>query len=257
MASDILRGDNEPKIYGVLVVVLSLHLSVVSGDPGNVCPDFTATFVAVLDQDIDFPTIIPDSEYTFFKEILGFRDDDIQHAFEDALKFFNETYGLDFSVSQPNEQNEYLLGNTRMIPFTFHEDYHFQLALSNWIQTGNTRFSCREIHVGGFCVFIGGERRLFGDYGGINGKLVGAGSIVEYGFYRIDVCDQSPVILTFKTATPIRQESVDGIITYNFDIYNNVLGHGKALGSSVFTRYPDNPTKYRSNLNIVHTFPAN
>ena len=145
-----------------------------------------------------------------------------------------------------------------MIPFTFHEDYHLQLALSNWIQTGNTRFSCREIHVGGgFCVFIGGERRLFGDYGGINGKLVGAGSIVEYGFYRIDVCDQSPVILTFKTATPIRQESVDGIITYNFYIYNNVLGHGKALGSSVFTRYPDNPTKYRSNLNIVHTFPAN
>ena len=51
----------EPKIYGVLVVVLSLQLTVVSGDTAHVCPDFTATFVAVLDQDIDFPTIIPDS----------------------------------------------------------------------------------------------------------------------------------------------------------------------------------------------------
>ena len=51
----------------------------------------------------------------------------------------------------------------------------------------------------GFVILFRGECRLFGDYGGINGKLVGAGTIVEYGFYRIDVCDQSPVILTFKT----------------------------------------------------------
>ena len=229
---------------------MSLQLSVVSGDPGNVCPDFTATFVGVIDQDVDFMSVITDSEYTFFKEILGFREDDIQHAFEDTLKFFNETYGLDFSLSQPNEQSEYLLGNARMIPFTFHEDFHFQLALS-------TCFSCREIHVGGFCILFRGERRLFGDYGEINGKLVGAGTIVEYGFYRIDVCDQSPVILTFKTATPIRQEPVDGSYHYNFDLYNNVLGHGKALGSSVRMPYPDNPRKYRSVLRMVHTFPTN
>ena len=38
---------------------------------------------------------------------MGFRDDAIQHNMsQDAFKFFNDTYGLDFSLSQPNEENE-------------------------------------------------------------------------------------------------------------------------------------------------------
>ena len=65
------------------------------------CPDFTATFVTLSDQTLDGPdTLISD----FFKEDMGLRNNDIQHVFEDAI---NEMYGLDFSNSPLNDQNEY------------------------------------------------------------------------------------------------------------------------------------------------------
>ena len=55
---------------------------------------------------------------TFFKDEMGLRDDDIQHVLSDAIKFYNKSYGLDFSGSQPNEQNEYFLENANCIVST-------------------------------------------------------------------------------------------------------------------------------------------
>ena len=88
------------RIWCLLITVFGLQLAVSLCDKVTFCPDFTATFVGLVDQTVEDPLIlIDDPEQTFFKETLGFRDDDIQHAFQDALKFFNETYGLDFSLS--------------------------------------------------------------------------------------------------------------------------------------------------------------
>ena len=216
------------------------------------CPDFTATFVGVIDQPVDDPFfLINDREQTFFKEIMGFRDDEIQHAFQDAMKFFNETYSLDFSLSPPNEQHEYFFENAKMNLFRFPTDIHYRLALSNWIQTGNTHFTCREIYDGGFRVSFTGDQLLRCSYGGVNGILAGVDDSLDYGFTKIDICDQSPVI---QTATPFRQEPVDEAFHLNFDLYNRVLGHGKALGT--FTIKPEQG-KFRFVSRVVFTFPAN
>ena len=63
---------------------------------------FSATFVCVSDQVLHAEILITDPELTFFKEVIGLRDEDIQHTFENGFKFFNDTYGLDFSLSTPN-----------------------------------------------------------------------------------------------------------------------------------------------------------
>ena len=243
-------------MYSSLVVVLCLQLYVSLCDQGSFCPDFTATFVGVIDQTSDEPTVITDDpRLTFLKEIMGFRDEDIQHAFEDAAKFYNDTYGLDF-FSQPNEKNEYFFGNAKMSPFRFYEGIHYRLALSNWIQTGNTRFTCQEIEIGGHHVIFTGDQLLHGSYGGVDGIPVGEGDFLQYGYNRFDVCDQSPVIVQIETSIPIRQEPVDGGGFLHFDTYNNVLGHGKALGT--FTMKPDkeNPGKFHLVTRNVFTFPA-
>ena len=161
---------------------------------------------------------------------MRFTDDDIQHAFEDIVKFLNLTYGLDFSQSAPNERNEYIFENARMNLFTFAEDVQYRLALSNWIQTGKIRFDCRDIHIGGYQVAFTGNQILRGSYGGSSGTTVGGGVFLEYGYYMIDVCDQSPVTFRFAAATPIRQEPVDGVVSLTLDLYSHVLGYGKALG---------------------------
>ena len=94
------------------------------GSSPPTCGQFPASFLAFIDQTIDSPDafVVADPEYTFFKEVLGFRDDDIQHTIGDAIKFFNESYGLDFSLSPPNDQNEYFYQNAKLSSGRFAAD---------------------------------------------------------------------------------------------------------------------------------------
>jgi hypothetical protein len=124
-----------------------------------------------------------------------------------------------------------------------------RLFLNNWIQTGNIRTTFR--------VLFSGHQLLHGSYGGVNGLSVGTEDIVEYGFYHINACPQSPFVMQYQTNTPIRREPVDGNFVINLDIYSNVLGRGKSHG--IFSRTPDenNPGKYRLVARVVHAFLAN
>jgi hypothetical protein len=103
------------------------------------CQQFPAIFVGVIDQSIDAPDafFIDDPDLYFFKEIMKFREDAIQHTYSDAIKFFSETYGLDFSLSDPNEKNQYVYENATMSPYRFTDDIEFLVILNNWIQSGS------------------------------------------------------------------------------------------------------------------------
>ena len=153
------------------------------------------------------------------------------------------------SPSPPNEQNEYFFENAKMFFYRVPQYINYQVVLSNWIQTGSTRLTCRDIYQGGFRVIFTGEQPLHGSYGGVNGIPADVQTVLVYGLYTIDICDQSPVIIQFQTATPGRREPVDGAGFLNFDVYNNVLGHGKAIGTQITL-----PSK-RFRSQIVFTFP--
>ena len=244
------------KYCGFLIGIFCLQFSVSLCDFKG-CSEFTATFVALSDQILDDPNaLINDQEMTFLKEDMGLRDDDIQHIFEDAIEFYNETYGLDFSNSPPNEQNEYFFENAKMILFRFHENVHYQVIFNNWIQTGKTRTTCHDIQIGGYHVTFTGDQLLHGSYGGDKGIPAGVGTTIQYGYDVIHVCDQSPVIVQFQNASPFRSEPVDGALFLNLDIYNNILGYGKSLGVINTKPDPDNPGKHRLVSRIVFTFPA-
>ena len=69
----------------ICFLLFSLGFAVSLGDSVDSCPDFTATFVVVMEQNISFVRLINDREQTFFKYDMGLRDDEIEHVFEDAL----------------------------------------------------------------------------------------------------------------------------------------------------------------------------
>ena len=50
-----------------------------------------------------FKLFFVDTNLTFFREVLGFDDAEIQQETQNAFQFFNERFGLDFSRSEPNE----------------------------------------------------------------------------------------------------------------------------------------------------------
>ena len=238
----------------ISIAVLSLQFATTLGQQ---CPAFTATFTTLVEQTIDeLNILINDPELIFFKEVVGFRDSDIKHAIDDALKFFNETYGLDFSLAPPNEQQERVLGNAKLRLFRAPDNFRLFLVSSNWIQTGSTRFTCRDVYFGGFVVDFTGDELLHGTYGGADGKPVGVGNSLEYGFFVIDVCNQSPIIIQYSSSAPIRFEPIDGTGILTFDLYNNVLGYGKAVETVTIRPDEDNPGKYHiSDRNFI-TFPS-
>lgn len=203
--------------------------------------------------------IVDDPELTFFTTVLQFREAAIQHVIGDALKFFNDSYGLDFSDSIPNEQKERLFQNAKMSPFIFPPGkFNYFVTDNNWIRNGHTSSSCYALVDGGFQVTFSGQQVLYGSYGGDEGKAVGTESLVVYGFYKMDRCKQSPVIIQYQTGAPIRGETVDGSIVSitSLKLYNRVLGHGETLGILRVGPDPDEPRRFRVTVRNTFAFPS-
>ena len=70
--------------------------------------------------------------------------------------------------------------------------------------------------------------------------------------FTINVCQQSPVIIHSKSSTLIHPEPVDGTRVQNFDLYNSVLGYGKAQGVISITPDPYKPDKFRARVRNTH-----
>lgn len=177
---------------------------------------------------------------------------------DDAIQFFNDSYGLDFSDS-PNELNQRLFQNAKMTPYIFPPGkFNYFVTDNYWIRNGNTHSSCYLVGDGGFQVTFSGEQILYGSYGGDEGKSVGIGSLVVYGYYNIDVCKQSPVIIQYQTGAPIRGETIDGYIvsTTSLKLYNRVLGYGETLGVLWVGPDPDEPGRFRVIVRNTFVFPA-
>ena len=245
----------------VWIYVLTLALSSSPVVLQNCPPEtFSATFLATIDEIVSGnpvdALIHNDAELRFFKEIMQFREPAIQHAIEDAIQFFNDSFGLDFSDSDPNELNERFFQNAKMDPFILADNINYVITTNTWIRNGNTRSTCYKNRDGGFRVTFSANQTLYGSYGGTEGKPVGVSEVVVYGFYNIDVCQQSPVIIQIQSGSPARAEPIDGFVIINFDLYNRVLGHGKAQGTASFTPVPDNPGQIRVTLRNAFTFPA-
>ena len=160
---------------------------------------------------------------------MGFRDADIKYITEDAIAFFSDTFGLDFSAA-PNEMNERFFENARMAPYMLSNEHKMYANTNNWIRTGSTRTTCNRMFQGGFRVTFSGDQTLYGSYGGAEGKP--AGVVLLYGFYSIDGCQQSPVVIQFQCSKPPRIEPVDGVFIFNCESYSRVLGYGRIRGNN-------------------------
>ena len=243
----------------VWIVLLLCAMASTAAEAG-VCPadaEFSSVFTATLDQIIDAPsTIIPDPELTFFTRYMQFRDEAIQHFTDDAIRYFNQTFGLDFSNSAPNRQNERFFENAKMSPFIVPPDTtNFVVNSNNWIRSGSTRSQCFLVRDGGFQVGFSGVQILGGSYGGIEGKPVGQSDSLYYGFYNIDVCPQSPVIIQYQSGGPVRAVAVDGHFVVDSDLYSTVLGRGKAIGVATTNQLSEDPKLYRVRFRLAFTFP--
>ena len=242
-------------IYSLVLALSSLAVMSQS------CPSdyFSAIFTGTYNQAVDDLEELyqDDPELTFFKDYMNLRDAAIRHTIDDAMNFFNNTFGLNFSDLPPNQKNEFFLDNARMTPYILSPHVNFIFSDNLWLRTGNTRSSCYHAHAGGLQVNFLGDQILHGSYGGTEGKTVGPSDTVYYGFDIIYVCQQSPIIIQGQSPIPYHQDKVNaGIFPFHEDIYSQVLGHGLSHGVFQFYPDPEESGRFRIVLRTVYTFQS-
>ena len=241
-----------------LLILTVSGLAVVS----QTCPSdhFSAAFIVTVDEILDDPILrVVDSDLTFLRTVLKFREYEIQNVIDDAIRFFNDEYGLDFSNSIPNAQNQRVFQNATMEPYFLPPDeINFIVTDNHWIRSGITRSNCYSMRVGGFYVTFSGEQILYGNYGGSEGRPTELVDRVIYGYYNIDSCKQSPIIIQFQTVAPIARAIVGGTVFGVSDVklYNEVLGYGQSVSVGWIAPVPDGSGRSRFTQRSIITFPA-
>ena len=197
-----------------------------------------------------------DTNLTFFTDILGYSDDEIQQEIQNALQFFSERFGLEFSLTQPNELGLRFFQNATLQPIRRGDSVN--ITFNRWILTGNTRSKCFVGYIGGFLVTFSEEQILKGTYGGEEGIDIPNNRILSYEYVSISVPPCEPIVIRRQTPIPI--ESVRfGLFVVFYELSHCTLGQGAQQGFVQVERATAaNGTSFlRLSGSAVFTFPPN
>ena len=168
-----------------------------------------------------------DTNLTFFREVLGFDDAEIQQETQNAFQFFNERFGLDFSQSQPNELGIRFFQNATIQPNR--QPRGIFVTFNRWLLTGNIRSRCFIANIGGYLVNFIGEQTLRGTYGGEEGIQVTSNRVLSYEYIIISVSYRNPVMI--QRWTPIPNEAVQiGLFVLFYELFHPTLDQGAIRG---------------------------
>ena len=201
-----------------------------------------------------------DTNLTFFSEVLGYNDDEIQQEVQNALQFFSERFGLDFSLSQANELGLRFFQNATLAPVFRRVDS--VAILNRWVLSGNTRSKCFRTYAGGFLVTFSGEQILKGTYGGEKGINLPNNRALAYTYRFISVpppCES--IVIRFQSPVPTetRRSGQTGITVIFREASHRALGQGAAQGLVQAERFTaaNGTSFFRFSTIIVLTFPPN
>ena len=214
---------------------------------------FQAVMTVLSNVTLPISTDFLDPDLVFYRKVLHFTEEEIDRDREAAMQFFRDTYGLDFTNIEPNEQGQRTLGNATMEPFTF--PFNFTYVFNSWLVNGKTRTRCFPVGEGGFHVRFTGTMMLHREYGGEEGKLVIATDRLFYRHqYVYEACKQQGIIFQVESIAPLQVTASNqgGFVVYNFRARNRVLGEGTVWGVGRGT--PVDSLNYRLEVRYIYTF---
>uniref|UniRef100_A0A1X7TEU6 Uncharacterized protein n=1 Tax=Amphimedon queenslandica TaxID=400682 RepID=A0A1X7TEU6_AMPQE len=225
--------------------------------PRGRCPNnwFHIQFVSIAENVVPASETAPTPDFSFFTDVLKLSQAQIEKVTNDAMKFFKDKYGVDFTDTEPNDLGVRETEDAMLIPFQLSPKIEYQVTFNTFILTGRPYSKCYENRDGGFAVSFKREQKLFGTYGGSEGKPIGTNDAIVYGFYSIPLrIHRKPLVIRYTSGSPARLETNDGFLIINCDLFSKFLGHGTARGVSVFT--PEGNGMIRTSIRNVFTFPA-
>ena len=217
-------------IYIAALVVITLISGIPIAYGQEDCPQ-GAEFIISFDNIVslaEFQQNIPDPNLNFFRNVLKYSEQEIQTATQSAIEYFNTTFGLDFSESEPNEQGQRIFQNASFsagkVPITA------TTKANRWLVNGNTKSRCFDVRLGWFRTSFLGEQVLHGTYGGTEGRTVDAPATdrLTLLYVWINTCPQSPVVILVKPTAP-SSRTPDGISIEPGVASHHILGSGVSL----------------------------
>ena len=110
----------------VFLSILNLHNAAAQSQMCN--EPFQAVITLVTNVTYPSSATFLDSDLVFYRKVLHFTEEEIDRDTEAAMLFFKNTYCLDFTNIEPNEQGQRNLGNATMELLCFHTTSHLFLT---------------------------------------------------------------------------------------------------------------------------------
>ena len=244
-------------------VIVGLLSILVVNAAARSCPvnlNSEAQFVLYVDSTISADAVLQsagiDTNLTFFREVLGFDDAQIQHETQNAFQFFNDRFGLNFSLSEPDELGQRFFQNATLRPFSRRPLPGF-VTFNRWLVTGNTRSKCYTLSVGGYAVSFTGEQTLRGTYGGEEGIQVTGSRVLNYAYRYISIPHRDPLVIQYWTPIP-NEAQLLGLFVLFYELSHPTLGQGAQQGFFQTEHATVNGTSiFRRSGSAVLTFPPN
>ena len=214
--------------------------------------------VIVAPENVVVGGLVPDPNLTFLSDALGYSDDQIQQEVQNSLQFFSERFGLEFSLSQPNELGQRFFQNATLQP-DIQANVFGHATINRWFLTGNTRSKCFPFSFGGFLVTFSGEQTLKGTYGGEEGIDVSSGKYLAYRYESISVPPCEPTVIQLQTPIPLERAQGTGIVVVFYEVSHPTLGQGAQTGftQAEIVTAANGTSFIRASGNVVITFPPN
>ena len=207
----------------------------------------------VLSPEIRQPILV-DTNLTFFREVLGFDDAQSQQETQNAFQFFNERFGLDFSLLEPNELGVHFFQNATFQPFRAAGGP--TATFNRWLLTGNTRSRCFTTALGGYRVDFTGEQTLRGTYGG-EGIQATNNRVLLYDYISISIPRRDALVIQRRTPIPNEAQQF-GLYVLFYELSHPTLGQGAQQGFVQTELGTENGTSVlRRSGSSVLTFPPN
>ena len=166
---------------------------------------------------------------------MKFTEQEIQTATQSAIEYFNTTFGLDFSESEPNQQGRRFFQNATF--FASKSPIAATTKANRWLVNGNTKSRCFDVHLGWLGVSFLGEQVLHGTYGGSEGKIVLPPTEMNWFYMWINTCPQSPVVILLKPTAPSSM-TPDGLSLEPAVASHRILGSGNSLTTFLLEPLP-------------------
>ena len=207
--------------------------------------------------DASLPTASVDTNLTFFREFLGFDDARIQHETQSVLQFFNERFGLNFTLSEPDELGRRFFQNATLQPFSRRRPSGATATFNRWLVTGSTRARCFTVYTGGHVISFTGEQTLRGTYGGEEGIQVTSSKTLRYDYLYVSIPRRDPLVIQRRTPIPNEAQHI-GLYVLFFELSHPILGQGAQQGFfQTESSTVNGTTIVRRSGSAVLTFPPN